>query len=106
MPKRPLSVTLDEGNVLWLAGQAARRKKRSLSDTLDEIVTRARQGGSGAEAPRSVVGTIDIAADDPALLGADAAVDALFAESLSRPVLARDRVGPSASAAGPKGRRG
>lgn len=86
MPKKPLSVTLDEGNLLWLKGRAAGRKKRSLSDALDEIIREARNGGRGAEAPRSVVGTVDIAIDDPDLEHADVVIRSLVGESLARPV--------------------
>ena len=39
MPKRPVSVTLDENNLLWLRGRMARRKRRSLSDAIDEVIT-------------------------------------------------------------------
>jgi hypothetical protein len=46
MRKEPVSVTLGRENLLWLRGQAARSKRRSLSDTLDEIVTAARLSGS------------------------------------------------------------
>ncbi len=99
MPKTPLSVTLDEANLLWLKGRAAARKKRSLSDALDEILSAARQGGRGADAPRSVVGTIDLADDDPGLERADAAVRAMFDESMARPVLVRER--PPSSPAKP-----
>jgi hypothetical protein len=99
MPKTPLSVTLDEANLLWLKGRAARRKRRSLSDTLDEILTAARRGGRGADAPRSVVGTIDLADDDPGLERADRAVRAMFEESAARPFLVRER--PPASTAKP-----
>jgi hypothetical protein len=95
MPKQPLSVTLDEANLLWLKGRAARRKKRSLSDALDEILTEARGGGRGGDAPRSVVGTVDIAEDDPHLERADVMIRSLVNESLSRPVIARER--PSGS---------
>jgi hypothetical protein len=90
MPKIPLSVTLDDANLLWLKGRAAGRKKRSLSEALDEILTAARQGGAGADTARSVVGTIDIANDDPLLERADAAIQSLFDESVSRPVLVRE----------------
>ncbi len=90
MPKTPLSVTLDDSNLLWLKGRTAGRKKRSLSETLDEILTEARTGGVGANAARSVVGTIDIADDDPDLAGADAAIGALFETSLGRPFLVRE----------------
>lgn len=90
MPKVPLSVTLDDANLLWLRGRAAGRKKRSLSETLDEILTEARAGGAGADAVRSVVGTVDIADDDPNLELADAAVGALFETSLGRPFLVKE----------------
>jgi len=85
MPKRPVSVTLDEDNLLWLRGRMARRKRRSLSDALDEIITAARASG-GLEAPRSVAGTIDIAANDPDLEKADRHVRSFFEKSLSRPL--------------------
>lgn len=90
MPKKPLSVTLEEENILWLRGQALAGKQRSLSEALDVVVTAARQHRFGAT-PRSVVGTLDIAADDPDLLGADAAMRGLVDASLGRP--ARKGVG-------------
>ena len=105
MPKTPLSVTLDEANLLWLKGRAAGRKKRSLSDALDEILTEARRGGHGGDTPRSVVGTVDISADDPDLEWADAAIGSLFADSLSRPVLARQRPDEDAPAGAPSSRK-
>jgi hypothetical protein len=91
MPKQALSVTLDEANLLWLRGRAARRKKRSLSDALDEILTAARQGGRGGDAPRSVVGTIDIAGDDPRLERVDEVTRGLFSDSMSRPFMVREK---------------
>ena len=91
MPKKALSVTLDDANLLWLRGRAAGRKKRSLSDALDEILTEARRGGRGADRPRSVVGTVDIAAGDPDLDQADLAIRSLFEESLSRPAFLKER---------------
>jgi hypothetical protein len=94
MPKQPLSVTLDQSNLLWLRGRAAGRKKRSLSDALDEILTEARLGGKGGDPVRSVVGTVDIAGDDPALERADAAIRSLVDQSLSRPVVAREGAVP------------
>lgn len=110
MPKTPLSVTLDDTNLLWLKGRATGRKKRSLSEALDEILTAARQGGAGGDSARSVVGTIDIAEHDPLLERADGAVRALFDESVSRPVLAREAPGAYAAApttkAGASKRRG
>jgi hypothetical protein len=90
MPKQPLSVTLEQDNLLWLRGRAAGRKRKSLSDALDEILTAARLGGPAADAPRSVVGTVDIAPADPDLEHADEYVRAQFAASLARPVIARE----------------
>ena len=101
MPKKPLSVTLDEANLLWLKGRAASRKNRSLSDALDEILTAARHGGAGADAARSVVDTIDLAEDDPALDRADAALRAVFDDSFARPVLVRETPPPRPAASGP-----
>jgi hypothetical protein len=89
MPKRPVSVTLDENNLLWLRGRMARRKRRSLSDAIDEVITAARASGA-LEAPRSVVGTIDLATDDPGLAHADAYTRALFTQSLSRSLTIHD----------------
>jgi hypothetical protein len=91
MPKKPVSVTLEESNLLWLRGRAAARHKRSLSDTIDEVLTEARRGGRGADAGRSVVGTIDLAADDPNLDKADRAIAALFDASLRTPFAVRER---------------
>ena len=99
MAKKPVSITLDEANLLWLKGRVAGRKKRSLSDALDQILTEARHGGHGADAARSVVGTIDIAMDDPNLDQADAAVRMLFDESANRPFLVRETPPATARAA-------
>ena len=79
-------MTLERDNLLWLRGRAARTKRRSLSDALDEIVTAARLGGSATGAIRSVVGTVDIAGDDPGLERADQHVREQFEGSLSRPL--------------------
>jgi hypothetical protein len=107
MPKKPLSVTLDEANLLWLKGRAARGKARSLSHAIDAILTEARLGGRGGDPVRSVVGSIDIAADDPALDQADEAIAPLFAESLARPLLAGEPKRPwGAAPPGPRQRRG
>jgi hypothetical protein len=86
MPKAPVSVTLDVDNLLWLRARAVSRKRRSLSDALDEIVTAARTGALGVQASRTVVGTIDIAADDPDLLRADAYIRQEMEASLARPI--------------------
>ncbi len=92
MPKKPVSVTLDAGNLLWLRGRTVSAARRSLSDTLDRIVTEARLGSEAGAVPvRSVVGTIDIDAVDPGLDAADAHVRSLFARSAARPMLVRER---------------
>ncbi|MEZ5320061.1 MAG: hypothetical protein R2752_21855 [Vicinamibacterales bacterium] len=92
MPKSPISVTLGAENLVWLKGRARALGARSVSETLDRIVTEARLGGAPTDAAiRSVVGTIDIAPDDPDLAGADAYLRQLFDASVQRPVVARDK---------------
>ena len=67
-------------------------KKRSLSETLDDLVTAARAGTSGQIAGmKSVAGTIDISDDDPGLEKADDYIRGLVHSSLTLPVLVRDR---------------
>jgi hypothetical protein len=84
MSKRAVSLTLDEANLLWLKGRGHRHG--NLSAAVDDLITAARAGRIGAPAAaRSVVGTIDLAADDPQLERADGAIRDLFATSLSRP---------------------
>ena len=90
MPKSPISVTLDTDNLLWLKGQTASGKRRSLSDTLDALVTAARVGAHGETTSRSVVGTIDIASADPGLNQADAYVRSTIEDSLARGLIARE----------------
>jgi hypothetical protein len=90
MPKKPVSVTLDVDNLLWLKGQATSGKRRSLSDTIDALLTAARTGARGATASRSVVGTVDIADDDPGLDQADAFVRKELETSLRRGPTARE----------------
>jgi len=84
--RKPVSVTLTADNILWLRAQAATTARGSLSEVLDRLVTGAREGGLGAAAAmRSVVGTIDLPDDDPALERADAFVRAQFEQSIKRP---------------------
>src|SRR5262245_35503148 len=90
MPKQPVSVTLDVDNLLWLRGRAASRKRKSLSDALDEILATARLRGVAADAPGSVVGTIALRPDDPGLGRADTSLQSLFSESLRRPLLVKE----------------
>jgi hypothetical protein len=85
MPKKAVSLTLDEANLLWLKGRGYGHG--NLSAAVDDLITSARAGRLGALATvRSVVGTIDLAADDPRLERADRAVRDLFAASLARPL--------------------
>ena len=82
MNKQAISVTLRAENLLWLRGQVRSSGARSVSEVLDGVVAAVRTGGSEPDgAVRSVKGSISIAADDPALLEADAVVRALFARS-------------------------
>jgi hypothetical protein len=90
MPKAPISITLDVDNLLWLKAQTASGKRRSLSDTIDAVVTAARTGAHGGLTSRSVVGTIDIAADDPDLDRADASIRGELETSLARGLFAHE----------------
>ncbi len=83
MPKKALSVTLDQANVVWLKGRA-RLAGGNVSDALDKLVTHARAGrGALAAVNSSVVGMVNLS-DDPSLTNAAAAVRDGFAEYLSR----------------------
>lgn len=98
MPKRSISVTIDENNLLWLRGRGYGRG--NLSAALDDLITAARAGRLAIPAPiRSVVGTIDLPADDPTLDRADDVIRDLFARSLSRPMMVKE------SKPGPRPRR-
>jgi 3-hydroxyacyl-CoA dehydrogenase len=91
MAKNAISVTLDTDNLLWLRGRAAAAGSGNLSETLDALVTDARLAGRVPEAAiRTVVDTIDIAADDPDLSGADDVIRAVFDRSLARLAVARE----------------
>jgi len=89
MAKKAVSLTLDEANLLWLRGRGYGRG--NLSAAVDRLIAEARAGRLGGPAPsRSVVGTIDLATDDPRLSRADSAVRELFAQSLARPLQVRE----------------
>jgi hypothetical protein len=90
MPKQPVSVTLDRDNLLWLRGRMIGGKRKSLSEALDALVTEARRSGRLSSSIRSVVGTIDIAPDDPLLERADAILRTEFDASFARPILVRE----------------
>ena len=85
MPKNALSVTLDQDNLLWLRARTTAVGGKSLSETLDRIITAARQSGRVSDdAIRSVAGTIDISNEDPDLQTADTYVRALFETTRTR----------------------
>ena len=97
MPKKPISLTIEETNLLWLKGRARVTAGGSVSEAVDQLVAEARAGRLGrTEPPRSVVGTIDLA-QDPLLTDADAAIRAVFAGSLARSIVAREARAPRAS---------
>ena len=89
MSKKPISVTLEADNLVWLKARAGAMGLRSVSELLDDLVTEARATGLAGPG-RSVVGTIDIDSSDPALENAHAAVRTLFEASLARPFVARE----------------
>jgi hypothetical protein len=102
-----VSVTLDEANLLWLRGRAASLGRGSLSEAIDRLITEARAGRLGPPAaPRSVVGTIDIAEDDPTLDRADAAIRDLFARSAARPLVVKESRAALKGVSASKKRRG
>ena len=103
MPKKGISVTLQETNLLWLKSRTLALKGRSLSETLDDLVTAARTNATPAAAIRSVVGTVDVSAFDPDLIEADAYLQSYVNASLARPFLARET--PPERARAPRGRR-
>jgi hypothetical protein len=108
MPKKAVSLTLDEANLLWLKGQG--HGHGNLSAAVDDLITAARSGRLGTPAAaRTVVGTIDLAADDPRLDRADRAIRDLFAASLARPLRvtkARERYEPARPTKRSRRRRG
>jgi hypothetical protein len=80
MSKQAISVTLSPDNLLWLRAQLRIVGGRSVSELLDQLITRARTDGDAA-AIRSVVGSVRIDERDPDLAAADAAVRASFEAS-------------------------
>jgi hypothetical protein len=90
MAKTAISLTIDQTNLLWLKGRARVVSGGSLSEAVDQLITEARAGRLGLADPhRSVVGTIDLP-DDEMLLQGSSALNALFAESLSRPIFVHE----------------
>jgi hypothetical protein len=92
MPKRAISVTLHEDNLVWLRGQSRAARHRSVSETLDRLIAEARTSRRHADGSiQSVKGTIQISKNDPSLAGADAVIRALFDASTGRRARARRR---------------
>src|SRR5262245_26198302 len=88
--RRAVSITLRDENLLWLRAQA-QAADGNVSEIVDRIVTEARTGGRPEPAAiRSVAGTIDLG-DDPDLAHADGYLRGLYAASLRRPMLGRER---------------
>ena len=82
MSKKAVSVTLDRDNLVWLKGQTVAAGGRSVSETLDRLITEARFAGRvRPDSIRSVVGTIDLG-DDPNLERADEYVRSVVARSV------------------------
>lgn len=106
MSRKAVSVTLDEVNLTWLRGRARVTARGNLSEVLDRLVTEARTGGEPEKAVRSVAGTVTLPVDDPDLTKARAAVRALFAESLARPLLVHEVEEPYGTASPSKTSRG
>ena len=80
LAKKAISVTLRPENLLWLEGERRASSQRSVSEALDALIARARAGRHGRSEPvKSVVDSIEIAADDPQLTRADLAILGLFA---------------------------
>ena len=85
MVKKAISVTLRPENLLWLRAQAHASSRRSVSETLDELISGARAGARGGPgAIKSVVGSIRIRASDPGLTQADGVIRGLFSASAAR----------------------
>src|SRR5215510_14102820 len=89
MTKRAVSITLDVENVTWLKGRVGATGCRSVSELLDRLVSEARV--KKAVGPSTtVVGTIDVDASDPMLLGADRLVRGLVDASIGQSVMVRE----------------
>ena len=65
MSKQPISVTLSPDNLLWLRGRARAEQLGSLSEFLDQLVTRARFGQNTPRAARSMKGALADFASEP-----------------------------------------
>jgi hypothetical protein len=87
---------LDEANLLLLRSRTTALKGRSVSETLDDLVTQARTtGATPLAAIRSVVGSVDISDVDPNLEQADDYIRGLVNTSLTKPFLVRETAPPN-----------
>lgn len=103
--KKPVSLTLEETNLLWLKGRARVLAGGSLSAAVDQLIDEARAGRLGAtEPPRSVVGTIDLP-DEGVLLKAGEELRGLFDASFARPIFVPEHRATSAVAKPKRKRR-
>jgi hypothetical protein len=94
MNKQAISVTLERDNLTWVRGRALASGGLSVSEMLDRLIAYARAGGAGrGPGGTSVVGTVEVAPDDPELLTADAAIRTLLAQSVARSARAMGRAG-------------
>ena len=99
MNKQAISVTLEADNLAWVRSRALAAGRLSVSEMLDRLIEEARASGAGAGPGRSVVGTVEVAPEDPELLTADEAIRALFARSVARTARA---IGRAAGAGSPR----
>jgi len=93
MNKQAISVTLEADNLAWVRSRALAAGRLSVSEMLDRLIEEARTSGAGSGPGRSVVGTVEIAPEDPELLTADEAIRALLAQSVARTARAMERAG-------------
>ena len=84
MNKQAISVTLEADNLAWVRSRALVAGRLSVSEMLDRLIEEARASGEGAGPGRTVVGTVEIAREDPELLTADEAIRALMGRSVAR----------------------
>ena len=98
MNKQAISVTLEADNLAWVRSRALAAGRLSVSEMLDRLIEEARPSGAEAGPGRSVVGTVEVAPEDPELLTADAAIRALFARSVARTARALGRAGRAQAA--------
>ena len=85
MSHKTLPIDLDLRNLEWLKAQTQTTDRRSMSEIVNQVIAKARNGGvAEIREVRSAVGQARIFEDDPELAGADAAIRNLFEQSRSR----------------------